>query len=177
MKNLYLFVWMGLAVLSIQESVAQKLVVKGTVTDTEGHELPGVNVVVKGTSQGATTDGSGAYSISMDQADAALVFSFVGYQAKEEKPGSRAVLNVVLSTDDKTLNEVVVVGYGTQKKSDITGSIASVSAKELKNFPVARVDQALQGRSPGGGGAEQRCLSQCQRQHSHTRQQLHQWVQ
>jgi TonB-linked SusC/RagA family outer membrane protein len=149
MKKLYLFVWMGLTLLSVSESVAQKLVVKGNVKDTDGHELPGVNVVVKGSSQGTTTDGSGSYSIRVDQLDAILVFSFVGYQPKEEKPGSRAVLNVVLSTDDKTLNEVVVVGYGTQRKSDITGSIGSVSAKELRSFPVARVDQALQGRSPG----------------------------
>ena len=149
MKKLYLLVWMGLTLLSVSESVAQKLVVKGNVKDADGHELPGVNVLVKGSSQGTTTDGSGAYTISIDQPDATLVFSFVGYQAKEEKPGSRAVLNIVLSTDDKTLNEVVVVGYGTQRKSDITGSIGSVSAKELRSFPVARVDQALQGRSPG----------------------------
>src|SRR4051812_34353041 len=104
MKKLYLFVWMGLTLLSVSESVAQKLVVKGNVKDTDGHELPGVNVLVKGSSQGTTTDGTGSYSISIDQPDATLVFSFVGYQAKEVKPRNQAILNVVLSSDDKTLN-------------------------------------------------------------------------
>lgn len=149
MKNFYLFVWIGLSLLSITESTAQKLTVKGSVKDTEGQGLPGVNVVVKGSSQGTSTDGNGTYSISIDGPDAVLLFSFVGYHAREEKPGNRAEINVTLNSDDKLLNEVVVVGYGTQKKSDITGSIASVSAKELRTFPVARVDQALQGRSPG----------------------------
>ena len=163
MRTLYLFVWMGLALLSIQESVAQKIVLKGSVKDTDGSALPGVSVVVRGSAVGTNTDANGTYSISLDGPDATLVFSFVGYLAKEEKVGGRSVLNVVLSPDTKTLNEVIVVGYGTTRKKDLTGSVASVSSKDFVQGQVTNPEQLVAGKiagvqitsnggAPGAGG-------------------------
>ncbi|NID09201.1 SusC/RagA family TonB-linked outer membrane protein [Fibrivirga algicola] len=123
--------------------------VMGVVTDTEsGEGLPGVTVLIKGKSTGAVTDAKGKYSISADDTDV-LVFSYVGYLASEEKVGNRTQVNVNLAPDTKSLNEVVVVGYGTQKRQDVTGSISSVSEAEIKKLVLTSADQALQGRAAG----------------------------
>ena len=125
------------------------IAVSGKVTDGEGLPLPGVTVTVKGTTRGTNTGIDGVYHISVPNASAILVFSSVGYTAKEVTVGGNAVINVQLSSDNKTLNEVVVIGYGTQKRASVTGAVSSVSGKTLTELPVAGVDQALQGRIPG----------------------------
>jgi hypothetical protein len=108
--------------------------ISGKVTDEQGRELPGVNVTVKGTTRGTSTDVNGTYSIDVNSDTEILVFSFVGYLAKEITIGAASALNVQLDPDTKALEEVVVVGYGSQKKATITGSIASI-----KGDAIARV--------------------------------------
>lgn len=132
-----------------QVSWAQDLLVKGMVTGAEdGLTIPGVSVVEKGTTNGTTTDFDGKYKIKVGM-DAILVFSYIGMKTFETTVGSQAELNVALETDNFAMDEVVVVGYGVQKKSDITGSVASVKAEELEKSQVIGVDQALQGRAAG----------------------------
>ncbi|MFD2934259.1 TonB-dependent receptor [Spirosoma flavum] len=123
--------------------------VSGSVSDEAGAGLPGVSVVVKGTQRGTTTDANGQYRINLLTGDAVLVYSFVGYLSQEVTVGDRSELNVKLATDTKNLNEVVVVGYGTQKRSDLTGSISSVKSEDVRNLPVRSVNEALQGRAAG----------------------------
>jgi TonB-linked SusC/RagA family outer membrane protein len=125
------------------------IVVSGKVSDEKGSGLPGVSVVVKGTTQGTTTDGTGSYRITAPNANATLVFSFVGYGRQEIAVGGKTTVNVTLSPDDQTLNEVVVVGYGSQLKKEITGAVQTVSAQEIKDLPVSQIGQKLQGRLAG----------------------------
>jgi TonB-dependent starch-binding outer membrane protein SusC len=139
-------------------------VVSGTVKDENtGEQLPGVNVVLKGTSNGTISDAEGRYSLEVPSQDAVLIFSFVGYAKQEVPVGERNSIDVSLMSDISTLDEVVVVGYGTQKKSVVSGSISSVKATDLEAMPINRIEQALQGRTSGltiaansgqpGGGA------------------------
>lgn len=127
------------------QSVAQ---VTGTVGGDDASELPGVSVVVKGTTIGTTTDVNGKYSIEAP-ANSTLTFSFVGYEAQEVQVGNQSVINVTLSTDAAALEEVVVVGYGTVKKSQLTGAISTVKAKDITDLPIENTQQALQGRIAG----------------------------
>lgn len=120
--------------------------VTGSVSDNDG-PLPGASVVVKGTTKGTTTDFDGNYSITVDSGSI-LVFSYIGYAPKEIAVGNQSTVNAILEADNK-LDEVVVIGYGTQRKSDLTGAVSSVSAEDLTVNPVSRVDQALQGRAAG----------------------------
>jgi len=122
---------------------------KGKVTDEKSEGLPGVNIVIKGTSKGATTNTSGEYEIDITDKGTVLVFSFVGYLTQEMEVGNRTTLDVTLKVDDKALEEVVVVGYGTQKKSDLTGAISSIKAEDLRKLPTTSFDQAIQGRAAG----------------------------
>lgn len=123
--------------------------ITGTVTDESGTGLPGVNVVVKGSTQGTTTDADGKFKISVPDNRATLVFSSVGYLKQEIAVGSKTSLSVKLLPDDQTLSEVVVVGYGSQLKKEVTGAVQTVTAKELKDIPVSQVTQKLQGRLAG----------------------------
>ena len=124
--------------------------VTGTVTDENSAALPGVSVVLKGTQRGTTTDGEGRFQLVVPELGSpVLVFSFVGYLSQEVVVGNRSTIDIALAPEDKLLNEVVVVGYGTQKKSDLTGSVASVGGKQLTAFPAQDAVQALQGRAPG----------------------------
>lgn len=124
--------------------------VSGQVMDADTSEpLPGVNIVLKGTSTGTVTDVSGNYSIEIPEGNAVLIFSFVGYEKLEVSVGDQTNINVRLQLDQNALDEVVVVGYGTQKKSDLTGAVATVSDKEINQLPVDRIEQGLQGRVPG----------------------------
>ncbi|GAB2564467.1 SusC/RagA family TonB-linked outer membrane protein [Spirosoma areae] len=128
--------------------------ISGRVTDgANGNGLPGVSVVVKGTSRGTTTDSDGNYRVTApDQPAGAaitLVFSFIGYSTQEVIAGNRSTVNVTLTGDDKTLSEVVVVGYGTQNRRELTGSIASLQTQSIKDQPVANVVEGLTGRLPG----------------------------
>lgn len=125
-------------------------VIKGTVTSNDGKEaLPGVSVVVKGSNIGTTTDMEGQYELSVPESSAILVFSFVGYISRETPVGNLSQINVILQADIKALNEVVVVGYGTQKRGDITGAVASVSAKDIQGLPTPSLDGALTAKMPG----------------------------
>jgi TonB-dependent starch-binding outer membrane protein SusC len=120
--------------------------IKGKVS-AEGETLPGASVIIKGTTQGTTTDIDGNFTIVANSKNT-LVFSFVGYNSKEIVVGNQSLINVDLESDNN-LDEVVVIGYGTQRKSDLTGSVSSVNADDIKSVPVSRVDQALQGRAAG----------------------------
>lgn len=127
----------------------QAVSVSGTVTSENGEPLPGVSVVEKGTSNGTVTDSEGVYRFSIANQTATLVFSFIGYSNQEIALGGRTSVNVSMVEDVVALGEVVVVGYGTQRKTDLTGAVASIPATEIRQFPMARVDQALQGRTSG----------------------------
>ncbi|MCJ8164412.1 TonB-dependent receptor [Pontibacter sp. E15-1] len=133
----------------LRVQTAQAATITGKVTDENGAELPGVTVVLKGTTKGTTTDIAGNFSLPVPEGNGTLVFSFIGYLAQEVPINNRATLNISLKPDTKTLDEVVVVGYGTQKKSVVTGAISSVKASDLENQQITRVEQALQGRTTG----------------------------
>ncbi len=130
-------------------STVAALSVTGTVKGSEGDLLPGVSIVLKGTSAGTVSGNDGSYKISVPDKSAVLVFSFVGYKTQEVTVGSKSVIDVVLESDDQALQEVVVVGYGTVKKSDVTGSLSSISSKQLEAVPVQNLSQAMQGRAAG----------------------------
>ncbi|HTE30418.1 MAG TPA: TonB-dependent receptor [Chryseolinea sp.] len=123
--------------------------VNGTVTSETGEPMPGVNVLEKGTTNGAVTDSNGKYAIAAASGDAILVFSFIGYTTKEVSIGNRSTIDLSLEADLTTLQEVVVVGYGTQPKRDVTGATSTVKADEIVKRPITRVEQALQGTTPG----------------------------
>ena len=123
--------------------------ITGRVTDEKGEVLPGVNIILKGTQQGTVSDAKGAFSMDIPNENAVLVFSFVGYSHQEVPVGNKTSLEITLKADQRSLDEVVVVGYGTVKKSDLTGSVSSIKADEISAFPTANVMQALSGRAPG----------------------------
>lgn len=141
---------MAFAILcSMQLAWAQNRVsVSGTVKAADGEILPGVSILEKGTTNGAVTDATGKYTISVT-ASATLVFSYVGMVAKELPVGNQSVVDATLEYDQKSLNEVVVVGYTSSKKEDLTGAIAIVDMTPLKNISSGNPMQALQGRVPG----------------------------
>jgi hypothetical protein len=123
--------------------------ISGKVSDENGEGVPGVNVLVKGSTVGTTTAGDGTYSLNVPDGNSTLVFSFIGYITQEVPINNRTTINVSLVPDVQSLNEVVVVGYGTVKKSDLTGSVASIKADKLLERNVTSVGQALQGRIAG----------------------------
>lgn len=136
---------------SALSAFAQNRPVSGTVTaGDDGSKLPGVSVLVKGTTTGTTTNENGGYTINAP-ANATLVFSYIGYATQELPVNSRSTINVILNADAQSLQEVnvVAVGYGTARRQDLTGSIASVSSEQLAKVPVTTTDQALQGRAAG----------------------------
>lgn len=129
----------------------QRLVfnVSGTVKDNTGEPLIGVNIQVKGESKGTSTDFEGRFSLEDIDENAVLVVSYIGYQTQEIPVAGKSTIDIVMLTDAQTLDEVVVVGYGSQTKRDLTGSVAQVSNKELEAVPVYNVGEALQGRASG----------------------------
>ncbi|MBT1705167.1 TonB-dependent receptor [Chryseosolibacter indicus] len=133
---------------SFDDSMAL-LSITGTVRDELGQPLPGVNVMVKGTTNGITTDGDGKYAINVSDQNAILVFSFIGYVTQEVSVGAQTQIDIAMTPDVTSLDEVVVVGYGEVKKSDLTGSVASVNNNELNAFPVVNAMQGLSGRAAG----------------------------
>ena len=138
------------AIFSPLLSQGQGLTVTGTVTvEPDQSTVPGVNVVVKGTTQGTVTDIEGNYRLSVPNENDTLVFSFVGYANKEVPLNGQTTLNVTLSEDVEQLQEVVVVGYGTQKKRDVTGAVASVQGEDITKQPVLTPTQAAQGKVAG----------------------------
>jgi TonB-linked SusC/RagA family outer membrane protein len=142
----------GLAPLVPQAAYAQVAgahTVTGKITSDTGEGIPGVTVVVKGTTTGATTDVNGTYTLTVPNDNSILVFSSVGYTRQEIAVGKRTNLSQSLVPETQALNEVQVVGYGTQKKSQVTGAISTVSDEQLRDVPVANIGQALQGRAAG----------------------------
>ncbi|NER17851.1 SusC/RagA family TonB-linked outer membrane protein [Spongiivirga citrea] len=127
----------------------QKTITGKITTKDDGFGLPGVNVVLKGTTIGVSSDFDGNYSIQVEGDNPILVFSYIGFKTQEINVGSNTIINVQLEDDAANLDEVVVIGYGTTKKSDITGSVSSVKSEELSAFPVLSTEQALQGRAAG----------------------------
>jgi TonB-dependent starch-binding outer membrane protein SusC len=124
--------------------------IKGAVSDEAGAGLPGVSVVLKGTQRGTSTGGSGEFSIDIpDGGQPVLVFSFVGYKSQEVAVGNQSTLNVKLAPDENALEEVVVVGYGTVKKSDLTGAVGTLKAEVLQERPASSLNQGLSGRITG----------------------------
>jgi TonB-linked SusC/RagA family outer membrane protein len=122
--------------------------VSGTVSD-ENVPIPGVNVLVKGTSNGTQTDFDGNYTLKDISEDAILVFSFVGFLSQEVALDGRSIINLMLQEDAMSLDEVVVVGYGTQRKSDLTGSISTIDSESIQEMPVTNPEQALAGKAAG----------------------------
>ncbi|MCG6189755.1 SusC/RagA family TonB-linked outer membrane protein [Maribellus maritimus] len=127
----------------------QPIVVAGQVKSADGITLPGVNVLVKGTNSGVITDTDGNYSVEIANPNAILIFSFIGYQTKEVEINSQTSIDVTLDEDVKSLDEVIVVGYGTQRKKDLTGSISRVKGDEMILPSTSTFDQMLQGKVAG----------------------------
>ncbi|QEC51381.1 TonB-linked SusC/RagA family outer membrane protein [Anseongella ginsenosidimutans] len=135
--------------LPAKEQKAQALV-SGTVSDSlENEPLPGVSIIVKGSQRGTVTDMDGKFEIALEEEQAVLVVSFLGYVSKEVPVSSGQQVDIVLASDLQALNEVVVVGYGTQKKITLTSSVSSIDAKEISKAPVTNISNALVGRLPG----------------------------
>jgi len=128
---------------------AQERSVNGTITDESGIPLPGVNTIIKGTTTGVVSDLNGKFSIKVPNDDAVLLVTYVGYQSQEIKVGTQMTFTIALKEEVKQLNEVVVIGYGVQKKSDLTGSVASVKSEDIAKVPVTGIAAALQGRATG----------------------------
>jgi TonB-linked SusC/RagA family outer membrane protein len=145
-KNLILF----FLLFALSSTMLAQKRITGNVKDAGTSEsLPGVNVLLKGTVKGTITDMNGNYSIEVPNEKATLTFSFIGYLSQDIQVGAQSTVNVVLKTDVLGLDEVVVVGYGTMKKSDLSGASVSVSGEKLKGSIGANLDQALQGRAAG----------------------------
>ena len=130
-------------------AVFQGITISGIVTDIGTGPLPGVNVILKGTMQGTVTDANGAYTLQVPDENATLVFSFLGFAPQEVLVGTQRYINISLREDTQEIEEVVVIGYGTVRKSDLAGSVASVSSKKFKDEPVTRIQDILQGRTAG----------------------------
>jgi len=137
---------------AVPESNAQTggVTISGIVmSDNPKETLPGVSVLLKGSKIGTTTDANGRYSMSIPDRKGVLIFSFVGFNTQEITIGQQTTVNVTLGSAAEALNEVLVVGYGTQKRKDVTGSIASVSSDDIKNQPASNIESLLQGRAAG----------------------------
>lgn len=128
---------------------AVDIVVKGRVMDTKGETLVGVSVKVKGTSSGTTTDINGNYTLNLANPNSTLVFSYIGFITQEISVNNRSVIEVILIENNSSLNEVVVVGYGSVKKTDITGAVSQITAEAITATPIVALDRALQGRVAG----------------------------
>ncbi|PWJ59574.1 TonB-linked SusC/RagA family outer membrane protein [Dyadobacter jejuensis] len=148
---LALLLWLGGSTVVFAKNsdlFSPKRQVTGTVVDNAGELLPGVSVVLKGSSQGTTTNSEGKFTLEVPDNNTILVFSFVGYQSKEVTVGNQSQLQVELTIEDQVLNEVVVVGYGTQQKVNLTGAVGVADAKRLENRPIANAGEGLQGVIP-----------------------------
>lgn len=155
-SSLYSFIIMGcIAMLSFTgfQANAQstgEVIVSGTIVSEEDNmPLPGVNVLVKGTTQGTITDLDGNYSIAVGGSETVLVFRYIGYATQEVSIGNQRTINITLSSEISALNEVIVVGYGTQKRGNLTGAVSMTDSKVLENRPITNLTDGLQGVVPG----------------------------
>ncbi|WP_229203377.1 SusC/RagA family TonB-linked outer membrane protein [Dyadobacter jejuensis] len=132
---------------SLKRATEKKIT--GTVKDEQGNLLPGVNVTIKGTTRGTSTDVNGVFNLDVENENATIVFSFVGYMPKEMPVGNASKIDVQLEPDTKALSEIVVVGYGTQKKATVTGSISAIKGDAIAQVPAPNISQSLAGRVAG----------------------------
>ncbi|AYB31933.1 SusC/RagA family TonB-linked outer membrane protein [Chryseolinea soli] len=146
MKGILLLCWCFL--LCPLLTSAQEYTVSGTVKDETGGGLPGVNVILKGTTRGTTSDANGSYTIAVPP-EGILIFSFIGYSPEEVSVGTRQSINVSMTPDIQRLSEVVVVGYGTQKKANLTGSVGSIDESLIESKPITSASQSLAGKIAG----------------------------
>jgi TonB-linked SusC/RagA family outer membrane protein len=130
------------------EISSERATITGNVKDNLGEPLPGVTITLEGTTKGTVTDVDGNFSIDAPE-DGVLVFSFVGFQSRKEIVGPRTIIDISLRIDESEMNEVVIVGYGTQEVRNLTGSVSSVNMKEIRDIPVLNAAAALQGRAAG----------------------------
>lgn len=130
-------------------SVSTDRTVTGKVTDEKGEGLPGVSILIKGSQQGTLSDINGSYALQIPENNAVLVFSFVGYVTQEVSAGAQAIVNVILDSDEKALEELVVVGYGTQKKTSVTAAVTSMKGSEIASVPITNLSNGLGGRMSG----------------------------
>lgn len=145
-----LLIFFLLALFSLQNVFAQSRKITGTVTGSDDNlPLPGVSVQVTGTKTGSQTDAQGSYSVNVPPNARSLTFTYIGYTSKTVQLGSQSVINVKITSDSKSLNEVVITGYGVEKKREVTGSIVSIKAAQIEDRPIQSFDKALQGRVAG----------------------------
>ena len=147
MKNIYGLILMTF--LTTTYALAQSTTVTGTIKDDESNPIPGVNIILKGTTIGTVSDIDGKYSLQVQDQNATLVFSSIGYVREEVALNGRTVIDMALSQDITSLSEVVVVGYGTQKKSDLVGSVVSAPLEAFQEAPNTNILQSLSGSTPG----------------------------
>jgi len=144
------FILLSFFLVLISNVYSQEKSITGKVMGLEDNmPIPGATVILKGTATGTITDLDGGYTITVTSAGAILIYSSAGYVAQEIAVGSQSVIDVALKTDVQRIDEVVIVGYGTIKKSDLTGAVSSVNSEALKDMPITGVDQALQGKAAG----------------------------
>ncbi|QMU27079.1 SusC/RagA family TonB-linked outer membrane protein [Adhaeribacter radiodurans] len=136
-------------VITIKKVAAFAIEVTGKVADDKGAPLPGVSILIKGTSKGTTTGVDGKFSVTVADEKAVLVFDYIGFKSQERVVGNERTINIVLLEDTKSLQEVVVIGYGQVKKSDLTGSVVSVKSEQITSTPVTNVLESLQGKVAG----------------------------
>ena len=141
--------WMVLLMAFTSSAAFAQIAVSGTVTDDLGEPLIGVNVTVKGTTIGNITDIDGKYTLQAPNAQSVLVFSFIGYISQEIVVGNQQNINVTMKDDTQALDEVVVVGYGVQKKETVTGSVSTVKGDDLLKSPATNLSHAITGRMAG----------------------------
>ncbi|MDM8176086.1 SusC/RagA family TonB-linked outer membrane protein [Olivibacter sp. 47] len=130
-------------------ATAARINIQGTVKNEKGEPLPGVSIKLKGSKTTSTTDQNGVFRMNLPTGNEVLIFSYVGYKSKEVALGGQRSIEVILQEDNSALDEVVVVGYGSQRAKDVTGAIVSVDVKKLADIPVASVSESLRGQVPG----------------------------
>ena len=149
-RNLYYVIISVLFIFLATAATAQKVTVTGIVADkADNMGIPGATVLEKGTTNGTITDVDGKYTITVSNAQDTLVISYIGYKKIEMPVGGRSIIDIVMESDQTELDEIVVIGYGTQKKKVVTGAIATVNAEQIERIPVLRVEQAMQGQTAG----------------------------
>ena len=139
----------NVVVITPVKTAQQAIVITGTVSDSDGQPLPGVSVSVRNTTLGTATDGNGAFTLSVPDGNAVLAFSYIGYITQEITVGNRRTINISLLEDTRMMEEVVVIGYGTVKKANLTGAVGYIDNTQLENRAVSTLTQALQGKVSG----------------------------
>lgn len=149
MKRIRLLIVLLICSFAFSEAFAQNITVSGVIKDKTGQEIPGVSVVIKGTTSGVSTKEDGKFTITVPRAGSTLVFSFVGMTTQEFIINRSETINIIMDDAANNLNDIIVVGFGTQKRSNVTGSVSTVNNKQLVQTPVGDLSNALAGRTPG----------------------------